>query len=302
MTPLSRSLATGLDRLLQAPAVRTIGQAARELTGLLLPVDCAVCGRQDGAVCPECAEQLAGALLRPYRAERDAAALPLVSVSPDAGPVSPDAGPVPLAVVAAGRYGGPLAQALLGFKDHGRTPVGRHLRPAVHRALAAVPSLVAGHAQGGSGGAGTGPALLVPVPGSAAGFRRRGYEPVAELLTGPLPPGWELAPGLLRQARGRAGARARGRAGRTASHAGTASTLRRHRNAGRFRATGRAHRDQGRTVVLFDDVMTTGSTLAAAWRALDGVGLRPAAAVVLAAVTAPGSEPSRGLNSQWRTD
>jgi predicted amidophosphoribosyltransferase len=51
-------------------------------------------------------------------------------------------------------------------------------------------------------------------------------------------------------------------------------------------------------VVLFDDVMTTGSTLAAAWNALDRVGLRPSAAVVLAAVTAPGSGPSGGLNSE----
>ena len=48
--------------------------------------------------------------------------------------------------------------------------------------------------------------------------------------------------------------------------------------------------------------IATGSTLAAAWHALDGVGLRPTAAVVLAAVTAPGSEPSEGLNSGWRTD
>ena len=40
-----------------------------------------------------------------------------------------------LPVVAAGRYGGALARALLAFKDHGRTPVARLLRPAVHRAL-----------------------------------------------------------------------------------------------------------------------------------------------------------------------
>jgi predicted amidophosphoribosyltransferase len=292
VTPWTRPLATGLDRMLQAPAVRTAGRAARELTGLLLPADCAVCGIEDGAVCPDCAAQLAGSLLRPFRAERDAAALPLVSVSPDAGPV-------PLAVVAGGRYGGTLARALLGFKDHGRTPVGRHLRPAVHRALAATPALVAGLTPGDPGAA---PALLVPVPGSAAGFRRRGYDPVAELLTGTLPPGWELAPGLLRPARGRVGARASVRGRPASNHAGTASTLRRHRSAGRFRATGRAHRLRGRTVVLFDDVMTTGSTLSAAWNALDRVGLRPSAAVVLAAVTAPGSESSRGLNSPWRTD
>ncbi len=288
MTPWTHSLATGLDRMLQAPAVRTAGRAARELSGLLLPADCAVCGVEDGGVCPECAGRLADALLHPFRAEQDAAALPLVSVSPDAGPL-------PLAVVAAGRYGGPLARAVLGFKDHGRTPVGRHLRPAVHRALAAVPELVAEHAPGG---AGTVPALLVPVPGSAAGFRRRGYDPVAELLTGPLPLGWELAPGLLRPARGRSVPGAHRRPGPAASHAGTASTLRRHRNAGRFRATERAHRLQRRPVVLFDDVMTTGSTLAAAWHALDRVALAPVAAVVLAAVTAPGAGTSGGLNSE----
>jgi predicted amidophosphoribosyltransferase len=274
--------------MLQAPAVRTAGRAGRELTGLLLPADCAVCGIEDGAVCPVCAGEVAGSLLRPFRAERDAAALPLVSVGPDAGPV-------PLAVVAAGRYGGPLARALLGFKDHGRTPVGRHLRPAVHRALAATPALVADHAPIGPG---TPPVLLVPVPGSAAGFRRRGYDPVAELLTGPLPPGWELAPRLLRPARRRSGRGALRQPGPTASHAGTASTLRRHRSAGRFRAGDRARRLQGRTVVLFDDVMTTGSTLAAAWNALVRVGLGPSAAVVLAAVTAPGSAPSGGLNSE----
>ncbi|MDI3331985.1 MAG: phosphoribosyltransferase family protein [Micrococcus sp.] len=288
MTPWTHSLAAGLDRALQPPAVRRAGRAARELAGLLLPVDCAVCGLRDGAVCPECAGQLAGALLRPFRAERDAAALPLVSAGPDAGPV-------PLAVVAAGRYDGSLARALLAFKDHGRTPVGRHLRPAVHRALAAVPALVTERPPGGPGVA---PALLVPVPGSAAGFRRRGYDPVAELLTGPLPPGWELAPWLLRPARRRAGPGAGlGRGSSSASHAGTAATLRRRRSTGRFRATDPARFPGSRSVVLFDDVMTTGSTLAAAWHALDRVGRRPVAAVVLAAVTAPGARPSGGLNS-----
>jgi predicted amidophosphoribosyltransferase len=292
VTSWTDSLAITLDRLLRVPTVRAAGRAARELTGVLLPADCAVCGIEDGAVCPECADQLAAAVLHPFRAEADAAALPLVSMGSDAGPV-------PLAVVAAGRYDGALARALLAFKDHGRTPVGRDLRPAVHRAVAAVSSLVADLEQGGPG---AGPALLVPVPGSAVGFRRRGYDPVAELLTGPLPPGWELAPGWLRHARGGVGAGARPRPGPAPSHAGTSSARRRHDSTGRFRATSRAHPPPDRPVVLFDDVMTTGSTLAAAWRALDRAGCTPGAAVVLAAVTAPGTKPFKVLNSPSRTD
>lgn len=304
----------------QIPAARALGRAVRELAGLLLPADCAVCGGTDGTVCPDCALELAASLMRPFRAEQEAAALPLVCHGRDEVTEEDiDAGPVPLPVVAAGRYGGPLARALLAFKDHGRTPVGRHLRPAVYRVLAAAPELLgerrghplsrlqADHPGRRAGTQGAAPVLLVPVPGSASGFRRRGYDPVAELLGGPLPPGWRLAPGLLRHAShrgapgGLSGTGGLGLPGSGASHAGAASSARRHRNAGRFRAAGRATRLQDRTVVLFDDVMTTGATLAAAWRALDRAGLEPVGAVVLTAVTAPGATPAEGLNSGWRT-
>lgn len=274
MTSPTRHLATGLDRLVHAPAARAVTAAARDLAGLLLPADCAVCGLHDGAVCPGCTAELSAALLRPFRAEEQAASLPLTSVEPDGGPL-------PLPVVAAGRYAGPLASAVLAFKDHGRTPVVRHLRPAVRRAMAAVPGLV------GDPFPEPDSVLVAPVPGSATGFRRRGYDPVAELLTGSLPRGWSPAPGLLRAAPARVRGRRRQHA--AVSHAGSASALRRHRNAGRFRATARAADIHGRTVVLFDDVMTTGSTLAAAWHALAATGLEPVAAVVLAAVTAPGA-------------
>lgn len=278
MTSPRRHLVTGLDRLLHAPVARAVTAAARDLAGLLLPADCAVCGQRDGAVCPGCAAELSAAVLRPFRAEEQAASLPLTSVDPDAGPV-------PLPVVAAGRYTGPLASAVLAFKDHGRTPVVRHLRPAVRRALTAVPAIVGDPFPTPA----PVPVLVAPVPGSATGFRRRGYDPVAELLTGSLPPAWIPVPGLLRAAP----ASSRGRVWQRAavSHAGSASALRRHRNAGRFRATSRAAGLRGRTVVLFDDVMTTGSTLAAAWHALAAAGAEPAAAVVLAAVTAPGTAP-----------
>ncbi|QCU77749.1 ComF family protein [Citricoccus sp. SGAir0253] len=329
MSPLPPRLAALLDRASHEPAVRALGAAAAELTGVLLPAHCAVCGVRDGTVCPGCAPELTASLLHPYRAEGEAAALPLLAGEADRDPV-------PLPVVAAGRYGGALARAVLAFKDHGRTPVGAALRPAVHRALAAAPGLgllapggapeadaprgpldagpprSAGRGfPGVRSGPAAGPLLLVPVPASAAGFRRRGYDPVAELLAGPLPPGWRLAPGLLRGAPPTrrppgpwtGGARADGTAARTgspaagASHAGAAAHHRRRRSTGRFRATARSGPARGAGVVLFDDVMTTGATLAAAWRALDAVGLAPCGAVVLAAVTAPGTPADRGLNS-----
>ncbi|NUL46362.1 ComF family protein [Cellulosimicrobium funkei] len=284
---LPSACSVGLDRLVLAPAARALGRSARELAGLLMPSLCVLCGRQDGTVCPECAPGLVAELLHPFRAEQDAAALPLYPVWPSRtpSPTSPRSlHPVP--VVAAARYGAEASRALLAFKDHGRTAVAGYLRPAVRRALAAAPRLM--EAQG--------PFTLVPVPTSAAGFRARGYDPVEELLTGALPPGWQVAPGLLAHRRRPLVDALRPRT----SHAGAGSRQRRHRGRDRFRTTRRhtasAHRDPGRSVVVFDDVMTTGSTLAAMWHALEQAGVRPVGAVVVAAVAAPGTAADEGLN------
>lgn len=291
MEPPQR-LAASLDTALDRAAVRTAVAASHELAGLLLPSLCVLCGARDGSVCSDCAPLLAAELLQPFQAEHGAAVLPLR----DAGFAEARGGAeelrelTPVPVVAAARYGSEASRALLAFKDHGRTSVVRFLRPAVYRALAAVPE------QWGI----TGPFTLVPVPGSAAGFRRRGFDPVEELLAGPLPPGWITTQGWLAHRRVSPLEALRHRM----SHAGAGSRLRRSSTRNRFRPTRRLageaaaeERDGDRRVVLFDDVMTTGSTLAATWSALEHEGITPVGAVVLAAVTAPGTVSNEGLNS-----
>lgn len=292
-------LAAMLDAAVQSPALQAAAAASRELTGLLLPSLCVLCGTQDGSVCPDCAPRLTAEMLQPFRAEHDAAALPLRSTG-SAGPLGTgdsesllDLAPVP--VVAAALYGAETARAVLAFKDHGRTSVVRSLQPAVYRALAAAPGLLGV----------SGPFTVVPVPGSVAGFRRRGFDPVEELLAGALPPGWTTTRGWLAHRWEPPFTALR----RRTSHAGTGSRQRRSGTRDRFRPTRRlaaaaavgassaATRNSSRSVVLFDDVMTTGSTLAATWRALERGGITPVGAVVLAAVTAPGTVFDEGLNS-----
>ncbi|OFS17250.1 amidophosphoribosyltransferase, partial [Micrococcus sp. HMSC31B01] len=145
------------------------GTLGRALADLVLPAECAVCAAPGHRLCPACAEGLTAALSRPFRAEQDAPTLPL-------GP-----GGAPLPVMAAGRYADPLAAAVLAFKDHHALHLRGVLGEALCRTVAAArlePDLP-----------GARHALLVPVPGGAVGFRRRGYDPLAE-LTRALPAPW----------------------------------------------------------------------------------------------------------------
>ncbi|MFC7402030.1 ComF family protein [Citricoccus sp. GCM10030269] len=282
----SQGWAAGLDHVRQWAAWRGLSSAGRELAGVLMPSTCVICAQRDGTVCSDCEPGLAAELLHPFRAELHAAALPLMEPASVAlSPSQPDTPPAPqpVPVVAAARYDAGTSSALLAFKDHGRVPVARFLRPAVHRALAAAPELLGER----------GPFTVVPIPGRGSGFRRRGYDPVDELLSGPWPPGWDLDRRLLTHRRTPLGPASRSRT----SHSGTGSAQRRRHNADRFQTTAHATGHQGRNVVLFDDVMTTGSTLAAAWRAVERGGIRPVGAVVLAAVTAPAATDAEGLNS-----
>lgn len=286
------------DRAATSAAARVLGGAAADLVDLLLPSVCAVCAQEPGTLCAPCSTELRAALLHPYRAEDGAAALPLQG-----------SGLSPLPVVAAAHYGGAVSAAILAFKDHGRTGLAGVLRPAVRRALNAAPGLVPDLV------ADAGPVILVPIPGRAAGFRARGYDPLDELLAGALPVGWSLRSDLLAHRRRLLGpastlVRLSGPLGGSgaASHAGSTVTSRRRQGHDRFRPTSALQRwargpaapgSAAATprVVLVDDVMTTGTTLAAAARALESVGVRPLAAVVLAAVSPPADQEEHGVDT-----
>ncbi|MBN3930246.1 ComF family protein [Streptomyces verrucosisporus] len=230
----------------------------RELADLVLPADCAGCGLPRTGLCVRCRELLRGS--RPRR------------VRPDP---PPDGMPP---VHACLPYADEVRAMLLAHKERGAlrlaAPLGAVLAGAVR---AAVQETAGGAAPGGTARESRGPLLLVPVPSARRSVAARGHDPVRRMAlaaAGELRcAGWSarVLP-VLRQRRtvaDQAGLDARQRLANLAGALGTAA------GAGRLLAQG--------PVVVVDDLVTTGASLAEAARALDRTGGTVAGAAVVAA-------------------
>jgi predicted amidophosphoribosyltransferase len=249
-----------------------VQRVVQDGVGLLLPTSCVLCAAEDAALCPTCARNLRARTRRPFRAESAAPALMDVN------------GTVLLPVVAAGAYAHELAHLLLAFKNGGRADLAGPLAACLAGALE---TAVAGPAVSLPRAAGE--LLLVPVPGSGRSFRRRGFVPVLLLLRllkrrRALPAGTELCCALRLRWR---------RPWRARNQKGLGRSRRRANVHNSMRADGSL---AGRTVVIVDDVLTTGATLAEAARALREAGALVSGAVVLAATAAPARVPGRDSN------
>lgn len=170
--------------------------------------------------------------------------------------------PAPYAVAS---YAGATRALVLAYKERDvvalTKPLAAALGSAVRAALAACDV----------------PALVVPVPSTRAARRRRGYDPVERLV---------------RAAGARPVLRALTHVRAVRDSAGLSADARRHNLHGAL-----AVRDSarglivGQHVVLVDDVVTTGATLAEAARALREAGADVVAAAVIAATVRASRPP-----------
>lgn len=161
-------------------------------------------------------------------------------------------------VVAALSFEGVAARCIRRVKEEGQTLLARPLGAALAQVLPT-------HA------------AVVPLPTSRAAFRRRGYR----------------VPELLVRRSGRTPLRVLASTGGAADQRG----LRRDERARNVRGSLRAMRPaEGGTVVVVDDVITTGATMDEAWRVLEEAGFRVAGAVALAATPRRDGVRTRQMN------
>ncbi|MEU3254891.1 ComF family protein [Streptomyces sp. NPDC006997] len=270
----------------------------RDLTDLVLPDDCGGCGRPRTLLCPECRAALSGVEPRRVRPEPEPPGLPVV--------------------YAAAGYSDEVRAVLLAHKERGALALARPLGVALAGAVRA--GLVrawrdraeqgdrgerGGAAYGGQGAVG-GEVLLVPVPSARAAVRARGHDPVRRIAL--------AAAGELRRTGTSARVLAALRQRRAvADQAGLDSRQRLENLAGALTvAPGGAGLLRGRAVVLVDDLMTTGASLAEGARAVrvgvgtgvggegEGGGPPEEGARVTAVYTAPSRERTEACAARKR--
>jgi predicted amidophosphoribosyltransferase len=206
------------------------GRLVAALLDLVLPAGCGGCATPGPGWCRSCAAQLGP-------------------------PSSPELSGGP-AVLAAGRYRGPLRTAVLAYKERGW----RDLAAPLARLLAGL--LPAGEW------------WLVPAPSRPGAARARGGDHVLRLCRRLAhgDPRLHVAPALRLERRAR-------------DSVGLDAAARVANLAGRLRVRDAGLPPPGAAVLLVDDVVTTGATLRACRAALVGAGRVVTAAVVLADAT-----------------
>ncbi|MGA5323533.1 ComF family protein [Streptomyces seoulensis] len=209
----------------------------RDLTDLALPTECGGCGSPPAVLCARCRALLERAEPRRVRPVPEPPGLP--------------------AVYAAAPYAREVRALLLAHKERGALALTGALGAALSGAVWAGLGPGRGEAESRAG-----PVILVPVPSARWAVRRRGHDPVRRMAV--------VAAGRLR----RAGVPARvagvlRQRRPVVDQAGLDARRRRENLAGALEVrAGGAQLLAGGRIVLVDDLITTGASLAEAARAL----------------------------------
>lgn len=227
---------------------RTAGSLLADALDLVHPRECAGCGEPGASLCPACTKAL-----RPG------------AFAHRPSPCPPGLPPA----FAATAYAGPVRSAIVAWKERGARDLAAPMAGALADAVAA--ALLATE--------GAGPLCLVPVPASSAARRVRGEDIVARLS--------QRAAELLRRegwdARWRPALAMRGRPLDQASLGRVARLANLRDTMVLTRAASRSFKRSPCSIVIVDDVVTSGATLVEAARALRARGLPVRAAATVAA-------------------
>lgn len=239
---------------------------ADDLLDLVAPRRCAGCDAPGAGICGRCAQELAAGL-RPMGVR--------VRPTPE-----PDGFPP---TWSQGVYAGVLAQVLRSYKDDDRPDLVHRCAPFVRGALAGClreDPLAADAVRAGFGGLRGHILAITTIPSSPRALRSRGRDPLWDIVMRAVPPGEESLPPPARLLRiGRA----------TSDQAGLDATSRAENLRGAMLVPDRLRtRVAGRVVIVVDDIVTTGSTLVEASRALRSAGASHVLACTIAATPRAG--------------
>ena len=231
------------------PSLRSrLSGALADVVALGAPCTCAGCGRPGPAVCLECERCLHGGV-RVHR------------------PSPTPSGWIPAHVVA--DYDGTTRAVMTAWKERGRRDVSVYLAGLLARAIAAAVTVIDAEGQR----APRAEIAIVPIPASSAAWRRRGED------------AWER---VVRQAMQQCPTDARLRVVRVLrlvrqpqDQAGLTASERRENLAGALTCV----EAPGCRVIVVDDIITTGATLAEAARALREAGVGSLSAAAIAATS-----------------